>query len=201
MKHIIFSLCLIYLGGCTSQDIQNLDVTPLLVGQKNSVPEARTPKGIHHYAEQLVRQLLDTSDDIDLNRPVIVGSFLPAETLTPEKNSRLSGYSVQLQESVITLFTQAGLSVTEQKAQKMVTVTNTADIVMSRLSSTGKAHASYFLAGTYFEQEHNLVVNLKLIHIESKKVVAASTDYVPLDLFNSHQKIQIKNSQLYRGEY
>jgi hypothetical protein len=44
-------------------------------------------------------------------------------------------------------------------------------------------------------------VNVKLISVNDKALVAAATDYMPLNSMWSQSKVQMKNGQLIRGQY
>lgn len=160
-------------------------------------------RSLHAHVEQLARQLFDTTNAFDVSRPVIVGTFLPAETLGSESNANIASYGLQLQESLVTFATQAGLNVVEFKTLPSVKVQPKADVMMSRKVKdlSDRVAADYMLTGTYVQQESNLMVNVRLIRIFDKMVVAAATDYVPLSSMWSHSKVKMKNNQLYRGEY
>lgn len=158
---------------------------------------------IHNYAESLARQLFDTANGLDMSQPVIVGTFLPANTLQAEVDPQLKTYGLQLQESFTTLSMQAGLRVIEYKSLPGVMIKSDADIMLSRDKSKldHKFNAQYLLTGNYLEQENSLVVNVKLIALTDKRLIAAATGYIPTNSFYSHNKTQLKNGLLYRGEY
>jgi len=157
----------------------------------------------HSYVERLARQLFDTANMIDVNRSVLVGTFLPVNTLKADINPDLQSLGIQLQESFSTLATQAGLRVVEFKSLSGVMITDNADLMLSRELDKldSRIQAQYLLTGTYVEQENSLIVNAKLISVNDKTLVAAATDYLPLNSLYSHSKIKIKDGLLYRGEY
>lgn len=158
---------------------------------------------LHKYVEQLARQLFDTAPDLDTSGAILVGTFLPAASLQSEDNSKLQGFGLQLQESFATLSTQAGLKVIEYKALSGVMVADNADLMLSRevAQLDNKISAQYLLTGNYIQQENSLVVNVKLINVEDKSLVAAATDYLPLNAMYSHNKVRLQDGMLYRGQY
>lgn len=160
-------------------------------------------RSLHAHVEQLARQLFDTTNVFDVSRPLIVGTFLPAEHLSMEQDAAIVSYGLQLQESFTTFAAQAGLNVLEYKTLSGVKITPTSDVMLSRNTKELNHHiaADYMLTGTYVTQENSLMVNVRLIRIFDKAIMAAATDYVPLSSMWSHTKIKLKNNQLYRGEY
>lgn len=158
---------------------------------------------LHKHIEKLARQLFDTANLLDTSQPVIIGTFLPANSLTPEENPNLMAFGVQLQESFSTLSTQAGLNVIEYKSLPGVMITDSADIMLSRdLGKLNqKVQAQYLLTGNYIQQENSLIVNAKLISVNGQNLIAAATGYLPLNSMFSHNKVRLKDGMLYRGQY
>jgi len=115
----------------------------------------------------------------------------------------LMPYGIQIQESFATFATQAGLNIVEFKTLPRVKVTKMADIMMSRAVDEldPRINADYMITGTYMQQQSSLVVNVRLIRVFDKTIIAAATDYLPIDSMWSHSKVQMKNNQIYRGEY
>ena len=204
MKYLYLALTIL-LSGC-SAITQELEA----YSQANTPPEPRDnymPSSIegnmHAHAESLARQLFDTSIGLDMSQPIIVGTFLPAESLMPETNTDLKAYGLQLQESFTTLSMQAGLRVIEYKSLPGVMVKSDADVMLSRDNDklNQKFDALYLLTGNYIEQEYSLVVNVKLIALADKRLIGAATGYVPTNSFYSQNKVQLKNGHIYRSEY
>ena len=107
---------------------------------------------------------------------------------------------LQIQESFITLGSQAGLKIIEYKTMSSIKIQKGTDVMLSR--NTQNLHsginAQYFLTGTYSEQDDGLVVNARLIELSSQNVVAAATDYIPTVTLKSKENITMKNNLLYR---
>lgn len=204
MKYLYLAL-IILLSGCSA--IKDKFEIYSTTNEKLEKPENYKPIShegkIHHYVESLARQLFDTSNGIDISQPVIVGTFLPADSLMPETNEQVKAYGLQLQESFTTLSMQAGLRVIEYKSLPGVMMKSEADVMLSRNKERldQKFNAQYLLTGNYIEQENSLVVNVKLIALSDKRLIGAATGYIPTNSFYSHNKVQLKNGHLYRGEY
>lgn len=204
MKYLYLTL-VIFLSGCSAITEQleaySANDEPVLISEEY-IP-ASDEGMVHNYVELLARQLFDTSNGLDISQPVIIGTFLPANSLMPETNEQLKPFGLQLQESFTTLSMQAGLRVIEYKSLPGVMIKNEADVMLSRDKEflDQKFNAQYLLTGNYIEQENSLVVNVKLIALTDKRLIGAATGYVPTNSFYSHNKVQLKNGHLYRGEY
>lgn len=204
MKYLALILA-VCLSGCSAieqkfsaYDDEKVDNEP-----RESYQPASEEGMLHKHIEKLARQLFDTANLLDASQPVIVGTFLPANSLESEPNANLMAFGLQLQESFATLSAQAGLNVIEYKSLPGVMITDNADIMLSRdLSKLNKKiQAQYLLTGNYLQQENSLIVNVKLISVSDRSLVAAATDYLPLNSMFSHNKVRLKDGMLYRGQY
>ena len=175
------------------------------------MPEKASPQyqpnldsnSLHHYVEQLAKQLFDTAQNVDLNKAVAVGTFLPTDYQSGNSLPKSAGFGLQVQESLMTFATQAGLKVIEFKTMPTIKVGNGIDQMLSRQLDelNTSVDAEYFLAGTYTQQQNSMMVNVRLIEVESHHVVSAATDYIPLNSMWSHSKVTMKANQIYRSEY
>jgi len=158
---------------------------------------------LHKHVEKLARQLLSTSQFIDTNNTVAVGTILPTMYANGESLPTHSALGLQIQESLMTFVTQAGLKVIEYKTMPNIKISEQADKMLSRqvdeLNPT--VSADYFLTGTYTPQETNTMVNIRLIKVPENIVLAAATDYVPNDVMWTSSKVTLKNNQIYRNGY
>lgn len=204
MKYLSL-LILACLTGCSAMEQKyssyndnKVDNTP-----RESYQPASEEGKLHQYIEKLARQLFDTANLLDASQPIIVGTFLPANSLKSEENANLAAFGVQLQESFATLSAQAGLNVIEYKSLPGVMITDNADVMLSRDLGKldGKIQAQYLLTGNYLQQENSLIVNVKLISVSDRSLVAAATDYLPLNSMFSQNKVRLKDGMLYRGQY
>jgi len=161
------------------------------------------PQYMHFYVEQLTRQLLATANNIDLKKSIAVGTILPSSLKSGNNLPANPEFGLQVQESLLTLATQAGLNVLEYKTRGTIKIGNQYDAMLSRDidSLNTQVKADYFLTGTYTVMEQSTMVNLRLIEVPSNKVIAAATDYIPADAMWSATKVTLKDEHIYRGTY
>ena len=188
------TLCLMFLIGTLASGCAKTDVT---------VADAHPSNTLHRHVEKLVTQLLSTSQLIDKTNTVAVGTILPTMDTSGESLPSRSALGLQIQESLMTFASQAGLKVIEYKTMPNIKISAQADKMLSRqlneLSPT--ITADYFLTGTYTLQENNTIVNIRLIQVPENIVLAAATDYVPNNVMWSSSKVALKNNQIYRNGY
>jgi TolB-like protein len=198
------TLCLMTLIGTLTSGCAMTD----LMGDSNDLADATASNAhpsnsLHKHVERLARQLLSTSQFIDTTNTIAVGTILPTMSSSGEPLPAHSALGLQIQESLITFATQAGLKVLEYKTMPNIKISLQADKMLSRqvdeLNPT--ISADYFLTGTYTLQENNTMVNIRLIQIPENVVLAAATDYVPNDVMWSASKVNIKHNQIYRNSY
>ncbi|MGS2720627.1 FlgO family outer membrane protein [Paraglaciecola aestuariivivens] len=155
---------------------------------------------LHWHVEKLTRQLLNTSATFNTARPVAVGTILPSHPMDGEPLPQHLALGSQIQQSLMTFATQAGLKVIEYKTMPSIKINQQGDAMLSRnideLNTNIAAH--YFLTGTYTLQENSTLVNLRLIQVPDNIVLAAATDYVPNDVMWRGAKVTLQNNYIYR---
>jgi TolB-like protein len=161
------------------------------------------PSTLHGHVENLARQLLSTSQMIDTTNTVAVGTILPTMQPSGEPLPSHLALGLQIQESLMTFATQAGLKVIEYKTMQNIKISTQVDKMLSRQVNelNPMISADYFLTGTYTLLENDTMVNIRLIQIPENIVLAAATDYVPNDTMWSQTKISMKHNQIYRHSY
>lgn len=203
MKLFAYLTLILTLIGCSTLNgvLSTSDVTADVQVEKYT-----TKNNIHSYVERLTQQLFVTSTDINLDKSVAVSTFIPVEEMGSQNiNNNLPNNSLgyQIQESFVTLVTQAGMKVTEFKTSKAIKIQNNRDLMLTRNVDELNVNisADYFLTGNYLVQEHNLVINARLIDVKNQQVIAAATDFIPSDIMWTQPKSIIKDGMLYRGKY
>lgn len=225
MRVLITLICFSCISACSNLSNNVLesanDSVPVKPEQKINDSSEFT---IHQHVTRLANTLFSSAKNIKLNQSVAVGTFLPVSLLNEKDKLEKNHIGLQIQESFITLGSQAGLKIIEYKTMSSIKIQPGSDVMLSRniKNLNKKINAQYFLTGTYSEQENSLVVNARLIELSSQNVVAAATDYIPTislhskedllrsrqelmqskkDLLESKQITTMKNNQLYRKSF
>jgi TolB-like protein len=199
IKLVLLLTTAVFLNSCARLTAMDADQT--VNKNSNSAQNQLAPHALHFYVEQLARQLLSTSDNIDLTKTVAVGTILPSDLKNGLALPQMSEFGLQIQESLITLSAQAGLKVVEYKTMSAIKIGENYDAMLSRdlANLNPQFQADYFLTGTYSQLEDKTMVNLRLIAIPSNQVIAAATDYVPANAMWSKTKVGLRANQIYRG--
>ncbi len=142
---------------------------------------------IHQHITRLANTLFSSAKNVNINKSVAVGTFLPINLMDENKPPKKNAMGLQIQESFVTLGTQAGLNIIEYKTMSSIKIQPGADVMLSRDTKDlhKEINAQYFLTGTYSEQENSIVVNARLIELSSLNIVAAATDYIPKDYIST----------------
>lgn len=199
---ILISLSLITACSIPTGDIDQSSrgSEPALLQQEN---KSANENLIHQHITRLANTLFSSARNINLSQAVAVGTFLPISLINEKEISEHSYIGLQIQESFITLGSQAGLNIIEYKTMSSIKLQPGVDVMLSRdlQNLHEKMNAKYFLTGTYSEQENSLVVNARLIELSSQNVVAAATDYIPIVSMRSKQQVTMENNFLYRNTF
>lgn len=202
MKYLFASLLLILLAGCSNFSATDESV-PLAVRQVHAVGLSPQPLGF--YTERLAQQLFTelANDKTIRHREVAVTSFLPVRPLSL---AQLSAQEIelanQLADSMLTEAVQRGYDTVDIRLRREVLLQADHEQGFSRqLSELKQQHrARILLSGTYSVQEDGYIVNVRLIDVESQRVLAAATDYVPDNVMWSAEKMRTRGNYFYRSD-
>lgn len=168
------------------------------------VPSAQQ-NSVHYYTQRVANQLFGSILTLKPNAGIAIGTFTQIDTLTlnDSANHPLRLLGLQLEEGMMTEAIAQGLKVIEYKTREKLTIKTDQDLMLSRDVKQLRAsqQVQYFLTGTLTEQESGVVVNARLIDTDNNQVVAAATDYVPLNTLWSNNKVQLKQNLIYRSAY
>jgi TolB-like protein len=187
----------IILSGCsqTPDEIEIADSTT------ESVNRLTTNDTLHKQVTLLANNLFSTSKDFAIRYPVAVGTFLPIQQIDGQNLPQDKEVGHLIQESFVTLGTQAGLNIVEYKTMPAIKLSDGYDIMLSRdiKNLNTNFSAKYYLTGTYTEQNEQLIVNARIIDLQSMEVKAAATRYIPINVTSNHNKLSLKNNMIYRN--
>jgi TolB-like protein len=196
------ALMAVALVGCTIKSASN-NVTQ---APRDVIVEPPTERNtVDYYTQKLANQLYQSVITLKPNAGIAIGTFTQVDTLAlnDDSNHPLYLLGLQLEEGFMTATIRQGLKVIEYKTRKALTIKANQDLMLSRKTAdldTGD-NIRYFLTGTMTEQENGVVVNARLIDTENNQVIAAATDYVPLDVFWQTNKVRSKHNLIYRTGY
>lgn len=160
---------------------------------------------VQYYTQRIADQLFRSVLTLQPDAGIAIGTFTQIDSLmiNEMKNHPLRLLGLQLEDGFMTASVNRGLKVIEYKTRQKLMIKPSQDLMLSRdVKQLAQSHdIQYFLTGTLTEQETGVVVNARLINTENNQVIAAATDYVPLDTLWSGNKVQLKNNLIYRTGY
>lgn len=197
-------ICLLaaILSACSATSDEQIALQGADSGQKTSLPRQNS---VHYYTQRLANQLFRSVLTLKPNAGIAIGTFTQIDTLelNHNRNHPLRLLGLQLEDGFMTASIGKGLKVIDYKTREKLEIKADQDLMLSRDISQlrAKQNVQYFLTGTLTEQETGVVVNARLIDTHNNQVIAAATDYVPMDTLWGNQKVQLKNDLIYRTGY
>ncbi|MDO6695331.1 FlgO family outer membrane protein [Aliiglaciecola sp. 3_MG-2023] len=131
-----------------------------------------------------------------------VVNFVPVTNLQFDKTYQhplmLLGH--QLSEGMVTEASRRGFITQDYKITNDILVTKEAEYALSRDVSrlAPLQNVDFYIAGTITEQQEGAIVNARIIHVESKDVVASATKFFPAELFWLREKVTMRGGMIYR---
>lgn len=190
--------------GCTLTTSSSKNNTVVAVDPALAQPTTER-NTVDYYTQKLAHQLYSSMLTLKPSAGIAIGTFTQVDSLmlNADKNHPLRLLGLQLEEGMMSATIRQGLKVIEYKTRKNLTLKSDQDLMLSRdinqLSASNDIR--YFLTGTLTEQENGVVVNARLIDTDNNQVVAAATDYVPIDVFWQDNKVKMKQNVIYRTGY
>ncbi|MCH2158104.1 MAG: FlgO family outer membrane protein [Oleiphilaceae bacterium] len=132
---------------------------------------------LHEYTEQMAGNLYDDLEGAKLNGLILVASFVYFDT-TLQKTSHLGN---QLAEYFINDLQALGLPVSDHKLRATIQVNELGDFALSRDLDELNPNLviEYVLTGTLVQSERGVVVNARITHHKTNKVVASTSKFLP----------------------
>lgn len=155
---------------------------------------------INDLVKGLAYQMLESSAFVNAKTPVAVASFVYLNDL--ESTNWLGN---QIAENFVHELQRHGLVVIDFKTTGHIRVTQEGDYVFSRdwKELPERQIIDYVVAGTMMEQEDGIIINARMIGIQSHVVVATAQSFIPMWVLGeekSHsENVKMKDGMLIRS--
>ncbi|QJR82808.1 hypothetical protein CA267_009965 [Alteromonas pelagimontana] len=136
-----------------------------------------THKLLSDYAEQMTMKLVENLRYVTVSTPVAVASFVELDSGLDKTNI----LGNQLAESFITELQEFGIAVVDYKTTGKILVNPNGDFAFSRNLSELSLHPTvqYVLSGTMTYNDRGVILNIRMVDLNSKVVVASSKGFIP----------------------
>lgn len=168
--------------------------------EKGEIDSYELPRhAINDIVKGLAYQMLASSSFVNAKTPVAVASFVDLKDL--ETTNWLGN---QLAESFVHELQRHGLVVIDFKTTGHIRVTKKGDYVFSRdwQELPERQIIDYVVSGTMVEQENGILVNARMIGIQSKVVVATAQAFIPAwvlgDEMSHSERVKMKDGMIIR---
>lgn len=194
-------VCTVVAGLCMSCSMLGNDEPRVQSASENNPPPAL---GNIEYHTALLAQELFAQVRTERDYRYAVVNFVPVTTLKYQGSSQgplmLLGH--QLSEGLVTEASRRGLITQDFKTTSDIVISKDAEYVFSRNVERLEAmqDIDFYIAGTITEQQEGAIVNARIIHVDSKDVVAAATKFFPADVFWQREKVSTRNGLIYRTD-
>ena len=175
-------------------DSSNDDFYRSTFSKNQEIDSMNLPRhAINDVVKGLAYQMLENSSFVNKTTPVAVASFVDLQSL--EKTNWLGQ---QLSESFVHEMQRHGLVVVDFKTTGHIRVTENGDYVFSRdwKELPERQIIDYVISGTMTPQNDGVIVNARMIGIQSRVVVATAQSFIPSwvigEEFNVNSDNQVK---------
>ena len=154
---------------------------------------------INDVVKGLAYQMLESSSFVNPKTPIAIASFVDLKNL--ESTNWLGN---QLSESFVHEMQRHGLVVIDFKTTGHIRVTEDGDYVFSRdwKELPERQIIDYVVTGTMMQQDEGILVNARMIGMQSRVVVATAQSFIPAwvvgDDFNRHENVKMKDGMILR---
>ncbi|MBO1255112.1 hypothetical protein J3L16_05350 [Alteromonas sp. 5E99-2] len=193
---LVSLLCL--LGGCANSDDEISEAR-----SKRQVKAHPALGNVELYTHKLANELFAQSSPSRQSRYAVVG-FVPLaeQVYNGESHHPLQLLGHQLKEGITTEAAKRGYITQEFLLSDDIRVTADSDSILTRnveaLSDIRRV--DFFITGTVLNQELGAIVNARIIHAQTKEVVAAATTFFPAELFWQTESVTSRNGRLVRTQ-
>ncbi len=141
-------------------------------------------KPLGDYAADLALQLLQSMQYQAPLQPIAISSFVQLDTALTHSNA----LGNQLAEHLFVQLHRLGVAVADIKVARHIRVTPQGDIALSRGAYLDKQQrAAYVLTGTMLQDNAGVVVNARVVNLQSKALLASAQIHIPQFVLASAQ--------------
>ena len=195
---LLLPLLLLNLAGCS------LIPEPAPSISTDASKTEMAPYTVNQYVSSLSTQLSHINEPFKSTASIAVSSFYLANALdTRLAQGQGVGLSQQIQESLITQFTQLGYNTLEYRLEGQLNLSVNGDAVLSRNIDKLKQsqNIDFMITGTLTRQEHAYIVNARMVNMRTNQIISAGSTEIPINVMWGKEKIQQRGDYLYRSEY
>ncbi|MBQ4831895.1 hypothetical protein J8L70_01440 [Pseudoalteromonas sp. MMG010] len=195
---LLLCLFIVSLTACTTTEEEMTVVSTQAPAPKLA------PYTLHQYVGDISAQLSKVQGSFKNSSRIAVTSFLMADAINNGlADGQMAGLSQQVQESILTQFTQLGYNTIEYRLEHTVNLSSNYDSILSRDISQlrQRQNIDYVITGTLTRQQHAYIVNARMINVQDLHIVSAATTEIPINVMWSSEKIQQRDGYIYRSEY
>ena len=163
-------------------DYRNTLLSNMNKTKRQQPNQARHNKDINYYVRGLMQQLVGNMQYVNTSTPMAITSFVMLDS--DYQRSDILGK--QIAESFIHEVHKFGMPVHEIKTTDDIRVTPQGVIILSKdyLELEGDLPIKYVVAGTMTQQLNGMLINARVIGLESKAVVASAQGFLPTAIVN-----------------
>jgi len=194
---LLLPLLLLNLAGCS------LTPQPKPSISTDAPKAVMAPYTVNQYVNSLSAQLSHIKEPFKSTASIAVSFYLADALDSHVAQGQGAGLSQQIQESLITQFTQLGYNTVEYRLENQLNLSASADSVLSRNTGNLKQRQiiDFVITGTLTRQEHAYIVNARMVNMQTNQVVSAGSTEIPINVMWSNEKIQQRGDYIYRSEY
>ncbi len=198
MKNWLIPILIPVLLSCTSSPEENFYKSAQV--EKGEIDSFNLPKhAINDVVKGLAYQMLESSSFVNPKTPIAVASFVNLKDL--ETTNWLGN---QLSENFVHELQRHGLVVIDFKTTGHIRVTADGDYVFSRdwKELPERQIIDYVVTGTMMEQESGILINARMIGMQSRVVVATAQSFIPSwvigEEINPNENVKMKDGLIIR---
>jgi len=199
MKNWLVALLIPTVMSCSMMDADD-NFYRSSYADKQEIDSFKLPRhAINDVVKGLAFQMLESSSFVNPKTPIAIASFVDLQNL--ESTNWLGN---QLSESFVHEMQRHGLVVIDFKTTGHIRVTAEGDYVFSRdwKELPERQIIDYVVTGTMMKQEEGIIVNARMIGMQSRVVVATAQSFIPSwvvgDNVENRENVQMKDGLIIR---